>query len=85
MTCGSDRSEERAVRKALARLIQHPHFAIFSAADGLCGSCPHCGTLVELPDLSTAKFLCQRSLEIGAVENGRRYSLAASKDWLRSI
>jgi len=51
-----DEDQDVAVN-ALTGLIEHPHFAIYTAADGENGGCPHCGAIVELPDPSTVALL----------------------------
>ncbi len=61
LVCQPGGENQRAAKDALANLIQHPHFAIFTKTDGSRGDCPHCGALIELPDPEIVEFLSRKS------------------------
>ncbi len=61
LVCSTGADDFKSVKDSLAGLVRHPHFAIYSDLDGVSADCPHCGSLIELPDPETVDFLRQLS------------------------
>ncbi|HET6445053.1 MAG TPA: hypothetical protein VFI27_10800 [candidate division Zixibacteria bacterium] len=76
LVCQAGDEDQDVAVNALTRLIEHPHFAIYTASDGVSGDCPHCGAIVELPVPSTVALLRSMSrtpggrIDFGVVASG---------------
>ena len=84
LVCQPGSDDQKAAKNALARLIQHPHYAIYTDMDGVSGDCPHCGALVELPDPETVKFLRRLSWTRLERESIGGTGSDITRDWLES-
>lgn len=85
LVCQPGDEVQKTAKNALARLIQHPHYAIYTSTDGTSSHCPHCGSTVELPDPEAVKFLRQMSRRRIEREEAGGISSPVTRDWLPSI
>jgi rRNA maturation protein Nop10 len=85
LVCQPGGDNQKAAKNALMRLIEHPHYAIYTTTDGTSSHCPHCGSTVELPAPETVSFLRQMSRRRMEQEEAAGISSPVTPDWLPSL